>query len=51
MGATHVACSVSELAVDRARKLVSTPAYMLGRSISEVADGIDKAVAALLEMA
>ena len=51
MGATHVACTVAELAVDRERKLVSTPAYMLGRRIGEVAEGIDKAVAALLEMA
>jgi enhancing lycopene biosynthesis protein 2 len=51
MGATHVACSVRELAVDRERKLVSTPAYMLGKRISEVADGIDKAVEALLQMA
>jgi len=51
MGATHVACAVSELAVDRERKLVSTPAYMLGKRISEVADGIDKAVGALLAMA
>jgi enhancing lycopene biosynthesis protein 2 len=51
MGATHVACAATELAVDRERKLVSTPAYMLGKSISEVAEGIDKAVGALLDMA
>ena len=51
MGATHVACSVAELAVDPERKLVSTPAYMLGKRICEVADGIDKAVGALLDMA
>jgi enhancing lycopene biosynthesis protein 2 len=51
MGATHVACEVTEMAVDRERKLVSTPAYMLGRRISDVAEGIDKAVDALLEMA
>ena len=51
MGATHVACAVTEVAVDRERKLVSTPAYMLGKRISEVADGIDKAVGALLAMA
>ena len=50
MGATHVACAVTEVAVDRERKLVSTPAYMLGKRISEVADGIDEAVGALLEM-
>jgi enhancing lycopene biosynthesis protein 2 len=51
MGATHVACAVTELAVDRENKLVSTPAYMLGQRISEVAEGIDKAVSALLDMA
>jgi enhancing lycopene biosynthesis protein 2 len=51
MGAEHVACGVAELAVDRDRKLVSTPAYMLGKRIGEVAEGIDKAVGALLEMA
>ena len=50
MGATHVACAVTEVAVDLERKLVSTPAYMLGKRISEVADGIDEAVGALLEM-
>jgi enhancing lycopene biosynthesis protein 2 len=51
MGAQHVACAVTELVVDREKKLVSTPAYMLGKRISEVAEGIDKAVGALLEMA
>jgi enhancing lycopene biosynthesis protein 2 len=50
MGARHLACAATELAVDRPRKLVSTPAYMLGKRISEVAEGIDKAVGALLEM-
>jgi len=35
-GATHVPCAVRELAVDREKKLVSTPAYMLGKRISEV---------------
>jgi len=51
MGAEHVACAVTELAVDREKKLVSSPAYMLGKRISEVAEGIDKAVGALIEMA
>jgi len=51
MGAQHVACSATELAVDREKKLVSSPAYMLGKRISEVAEGIDKAVGALIEMA
>jgi enhancing lycopene biosynthesis protein 2 len=51
MGASHVECPVRELVVDRERKLVSTPAYMLAERISEAAAGIEKAVAALLEMA
>ena len=51
MGARHVACPVKEFVVDRDRKLVSTPAYMLGQSISEVAEGIDRTVEALLELA
>jgi enhancing lycopene biosynthesis protein 2 len=51
MGAQHIACGVTEVAVDREKRLVSTPAYMLGKRISEVADGIDKAVGALLDMA
>jgi enhancing lycopene biosynthesis protein 2 len=50
MGAQHVACGVAELVVDREKKLVSTPAYMLGKRIGEVAEGIDKAIDALLEM-
>jgi len=51
MGATHVQCPVSEFVVDRERKIVSSPAYMLGQSISEVAEGIEKTVDALLDMA
>ncbi len=51
MGATHVQCPVTEFVVDRERKIVSSPAYMLGQSISEVAEGIEKTVDALLEMA
>jgi enhancing lycopene biosynthesis protein 2 len=51
MGAKHVACPVREAVVDRDRKLVTTPAYMLAGRISEAADGIDKAIGALLEMA
>ncbi|MGD8441098.1 MAG: isoprenoid biosynthesis glyoxalase ElbB [Holophagae bacterium] len=51
MGARHVSCPVSELVVDRDRKLVTSPAYMLAGSISEAAEGIEKAVAALMELA
>jgi len=51
MGATHVSCPVTEFVVDRDRKLVSSPAYMLASNISEAAEGIEKTVAALLDMA
>lgn len=51
MGATHVACPVTEFVVDRERKLVTSPAYMLAKSISEAAEGIEGTVEALLEMA
>lgn len=51
MGAKHVACPVREIVVDERRKLISTPAYMLAGRISETADGIERTVAKLLEMA
>jgi enhancing lycopene biosynthesis protein 2 len=50
MGNTHIKCLVKEFHVDRVNKIVSTPAYMLGESISEVAEGIDKTVEALLAL-
>ena len=51
MGARHVDCPAGEMVVDQKRKLVTSPAYMLAQSISEAAEGIDKAVGALLDMA
>ncbi len=51
MGAAHVSCPVTELVVDRERKLVTSPAYMLAGRISEAAQGIEKTVAALLDLA
>ncbi|MCD6525772.1 MAG: isoprenoid biosynthesis glyoxalase ElbB [Desulfuromonas sp.] len=50
MGAKHVECAVDECVVDEQLKLVTTPAYMLANSISEVATGIDKAIAALFKL-
>jgi enhancing lycopene biosynthesis protein 2 len=43
-GAKHETCGVHEFVVDKKRKIVSTPAYMLGPSIAHVAEGIEKAV-------
>jgi len=50
MGAAHIECPVREFVVDRKRKLISSPAYMLAESISEAAEGIERTVEALLEM-
>ncbi|MBT1073302.1 isoprenoid biosynthesis glyoxalase ElbB [Pelotalea chapellei] len=43
-GAKHQDCPVTEFVVDKKNKLVSTPAYMLANSISEVYEGIGKCV-------
>lgn len=52
MGGENHVCPVDRIHVDRARKLVTAPAYMYGdASISGVADGIDAAVRATLELA
>ena len=50
MGATHHECAVDDIVEDKARKLVTTPAYMLGKNISEVASGINKLVDRVLEL-
>ena len=50
MGGEHHECDVSEIVEDKARKLVSTPAYMLANSISEAASGINKMVDRVLDL-
>lgn len=50
-GARHVACKVDEIAVDERLKVVSTPAYMLGPWIADVAAGIDRLVEKVLALA
>ncbi len=50
LGAKHVNCPVKDFVVDEKNRIVSTPAYMLGQNISEVAEGIEKTVSELLKM-
>ena len=50
MGAIHHECEVTDIVEDTARKLVTTPAYMLAQSISEAASGINKMVDRVLEL-
>lgn len=49
-GSVHVDCPVTEFVVDKEHKIVSTPAYMLAETISQAAEGIEKAVRATIEM-
>jgi enhancing lycopene biosynthesis protein 2 len=48
MGSQHVACPAREFVVDKANKIVSSPAYMLAGGIAEAAEGIEKCVKALI---
>jgi len=43
-GAEHRNARVDEIVVDEAHKIVTTPAYMLGPGISDIAKGIEKLV-------
>ena len=51
MGTEHVECAVDDVVVDAQRKLVTTPAYMLAKSLAEAASGINKLVDRVLELA
>jgi enhancing lycopene biosynthesis protein 2 len=51
MGARHVRTPVSDVVVDRKNRIVTNACYMLATRISQVADGAEKVVRAVLEMA
>jgi len=50
MGAEHVPCPVDDIVVDEEQKVVTTPAYMLAKSIDEAALGINKLVRHVLSL-
>ncbi|QDU66777.1 isoprenoid biosynthesis glyoxalase ElbB [Engelhardtia mirabilis] len=50
MGVRHVTCDVRSVHVDRERRVVSTPAYMLAANVCEAADGIEAMVRELLAL-
>lgn len=50
LGAHHRECPVWNCVVSSREKIVSTPAYMLGPSVSEVAKGIDQLVHTVLTL-
>jgi enhancing lycopene biosynthesis protein 2 len=51
IGVNHQLCGVNDIAVDEANKIVTSPAYMLGPGIKDVAVGIEKLVTKVLSMA
>lgn len=51
MGGHHKTCTVDMIHVDAKNNIVTTPAYMLGPGIKEVAEGIQKLVDRVLALA
>lgn len=51
LGAEHVKCSVRDVVVDRASRVVTTPAYMLGPGPGDINVGIEKLVRNVIELA
>lgn len=50
MGAKHHKTGVTEVLVDERSRIITTPCYMLGERIGEVATGVEKAVGMLLKL-
>ena len=50
MGARHINTPVWDTVISKTGKIVSTPAYMIGPTIGEVAKGIEKLVADVLRL-
>ena len=50
MGSIHIDYPVNNIVVDKEMKRVYTPAYMLAKRVTEVAEGINKLVNKIVEM-
>jgi enhancing lycopene biosynthesis protein 2 len=50
-GGIHQNCSVDSICIDEKNRLVTTPAYMKGPGIKDIAAGIEKLVKTIIEMA
>ncbi|CCK78669.1 MULTISPECIES: isoprenoid biosynthesis glyoxalase ElbB [Desulfobacula] len=50
IGVKHALCKVDEIAVDEKNRIVTSPAYMIGPGIADVAKGIKKLVEKVIEM-
>jgi enhancing lycopene biosynthesis protein 2 len=50
MGGAHTVCGVDDICVDEKNRIITTPAYMLGPGIKDVAMGIEKLVNKVLSL-
>jgi len=50
-GSKHTPCPVDDICIDDINNIISTPAYMLGPGIKDVAVGIDRLVAEIIQRA
>lgn len=50
MGGLHISCDVDNIVIDHEHKIVTTPAYMEAKRISEAAIGISKLVDKVIEL-
>lgn len=50
MGGLHISCDVDNIVIDHEHKIVTTPAYMEAKRISEAAEGINKLVDKVIEL-
>jgi enhancing lycopene biosynthesis protein 2 len=50
MGATHKATTHGEVVIDRQKKVVTTPCYMLDATITQIGEGANNVVKAMLDL-
>jgi len=50
MGAEHIACPVNQAVIDRKNKVVTAPAYMLAKSITEVEESVKAMIDGIFEL-
>ncbi|MBS0011296.1 MAG: isoprenoid biosynthesis glyoxalase ElbB [Bacteroidales bacterium] len=51
LGALHIETGPGEIVVDKANRIVTTPAYMLDSGIADIYDGAENLVKAIMEIA
>ncbi len=49
-GATHKICSATDVCVDEELRVVTTPCYMLAKSITEVAQGTENLIKTMIDL-